>query len=47
MVWEKNVAIFDWKWGRNSAPRDGRKIARDTGNFSLKLSIFVVFRPPV
>ena len=21
----KNVAIFDWEWGRNSAPRDGQK----------------------
>ena len=22
----KKVAIFDWKWGRNSAPRVGQKI---------------------
>ena len=22
----KKVAIFDWEWGRNSAPRDGQKI---------------------
>ena len=21
----KKVAIFDWEWGRNSAPRDGQK----------------------
>ena len=26
MVMGKKVAIFDWKWGRNSAPRDGQKI---------------------
>ena len=26
MVLGKKVAIFDWKWGRNSAPRDGQKI---------------------
>ena len=23
--WEKKMAIFDWEWGRNSAPRDGQK----------------------
>ena len=23
--WGKKVAIFDWEWGRNSAPRDGQK----------------------
>ena len=22
----KKVAIFDWEWGRNSAPSDGQKI---------------------
>ena len=26
MVLGKKVAIFDWEWGRNSAPRDGQKI---------------------
>ena len=26
MVLGKNVAFFDWEWGRNSAPRDGQKI---------------------
>ena len=26
MVLGKKVAIFDWDWGRNSAPRDGQKI---------------------
>ena len=25
MVLGKEVAIFDWEWGRNSAPRDGQK----------------------
>ena len=25
MVLGKRVAIFDWEWGRNSAPRDGQK----------------------
>ena len=22
----KKVAIFDWEWGRNSAPREGQKM---------------------
>ena len=26
MVFGKKVAIFDWEWGQNSAPRDGQKI---------------------
>ena len=25
MVFGKKVTIFDWEWGRNSAPRDGQK----------------------
>ena len=25
MVLGKMVAILDWEWGRNSAPRDGQK----------------------
>ena len=25
MVLGKKVAIFDWEWDRNLAPRDGRK----------------------
>ena len=25
MVLGKNVTIFDWEWGRNSAPRDRQK----------------------
>ena len=25
MVLGKNVTVFDWEWGRNSAPRDGQK----------------------
>ena len=25
MVLGKKVAIFDWEWGRNSAPGDGQK----------------------
>ena len=25
MVLGKKVAIFDWEWGGNSAPRDGQK----------------------
>ena len=26
MVLGKKVAIFDWEWGRNSAPREGKKM---------------------
>ena len=26
MVLGKKVAIFDWKWGRNSAPTEGQKM---------------------
>ena len=26
MVLGKKVAIFDWEWGLNSAPREGQKI---------------------
>ena len=26
MVLGKKVAIFEWEWGRNSAPRDWQKI---------------------
>ena len=26
MVLAENVAIFNWKWGQNSAPREGQKI---------------------
>ena len=26
MVLGKKVAIFDWEWGRNSAPSEGQKI---------------------
>ena len=26
MVLGKRVAIFDWEWGRNSAPSEGQKI---------------------
>ena len=26
MVLGKKVAIFDWEWGQNSAPRDGQKM---------------------
>ena len=26
MVLGNKVAIFDWKWGQNSAPREGQKI---------------------
>ena len=25
MVLGKKVAIFDWEWGRNLAPREGQK----------------------
>ena len=27
MLLGKKVAIFDWEWGRNLAPRDGQKIS--------------------
>ena len=27
MVLGKKVAIFDWEWGRNLAPREGQKMA--------------------
>ena len=26
MALGKKMAIFDWEWGRNSAPREGQKI---------------------
>ena len=26
MVLRKKVAIFDWEWDRNSAPREGQKM---------------------
>ena len=26
MVLGKKVAIFDWEWGRNSAPKEGQKL---------------------
>ena len=38
MVLGKKVAIFDWEWGQNSAPRDGQKRPwRGIGSFSLIL----------
>ena len=40
MVLRKKVAIFDWEWGRNSAPRDGRKIPC-TGLFPYTLKSLV------
>ena len=27
MALGKNVAVFDWEWGQNSAPREGQKIS--------------------
>ena len=36
--WGKKVAIFDWEWGQNFAPRDGQKIpCRLTTFFSIQL----------
>ena len=32
MVWGKKVANFDWKRGRNSAPREGQKILCNGGS---------------
>ena len=29
MVLGKKVAILDWEWGQNSAPRDGQKLPCD------------------
>ena len=31
MVLGKKVAIFNWEWGRNSAPRDGLKLGISWG----------------
>ena len=33
MVLAKKVAIFDWEWGRNLAPRDGQKMPCLQSNF--------------
>ena len=39
MVLGKKVTIFDWEWGRNSAPRDGQnKRPCKIVNNSLSLS---------
>ena len=36
MVLGQKVAIFDWEWGRNSAPREGQKIpCQKTKNCSM------------
>ena len=35
MVLGKNVAIFYWEWGRNSAPVEGQKIPCVLVNYSL------------
>ena len=26
MIWGEKVAIFNWAWDRNSAPREGQKM---------------------
>ena len=36
MVLGKKMAIFDWEWGRNSAPRDGQKIPYKGSNQTSK-----------
>ena len=42
MVLGKKVAIFDWEWGRNSAPRDGQKRPCSIiDNFQLKNTLFL------
>ena len=35
MVLGKQVAIFDWGWGRNSAPREGQKMPWITCNYQV------------
>ena len=47
MVLGKRVAIFNWEWGRNSAPREGQKMplgnqSVTTKNGSLE-SVSMVF----
>ena len=40
MVLGKRVAIFDWEWGLNSAPREGQKIPwLKTECIEIKISI--------
>ena len=35
MILGKKVAIFDWEWGQNPAPRDGQKIPWNCGTLYL------------
>ena len=37
MVLGKNVAIFDWEWGRNSALREGQNMPCSMLNSSVML----------
>ena len=43
MVLGKKAAIFDWEWGRNSAPNDGQKIPWNVEKSNLlhAVSIFL------
>ena len=43
MVFGKKVAISDWEWGRNSAPREGQKIP--CKNIYLLLTLMHSERP--
>ena len=40
MILGKKVAIFDWEWGRNSAPRDGQKRPCIVNDFFIFASLF-------
>ena len=51
MVLGKNVAIFDWEWGQNSAPSEGQKslsvlIASREVNAHASLSFHAVMSEP-
>ena len=42
MVLGKNVAIFDWEWGRNSAPREGQKMPWYPISYLVKVSVIML-----
>ena len=42
MVFGKKVAIFEWEWGQNLAPRDGQKISWISSVYG-PLSLFQYF----
>ena len=47
--WGKKVAIFDWEWGRNLAPREGQKMPCITYVSEMKnyILFFLLSRGPI